>query len=79
MCVFGFAAHHMVWISYRWDILTAILEAQKQRVARQGIDMDKIQVQVSSSSSTTSQQFNWKSEHPKDGKEKSIAPCVHSV
>ena len=26
----------------RWDILTEILEAQKQRAARQGIDMEKV-------------------------------------
>ena len=28
----------------RWDILTEILEAQKQRAARQGIDMEKVQL-----------------------------------
>ena len=27
----------------RWDILTAILEAQKQRVARQGIEIEGLQ------------------------------------
>ena len=50
----------MVWISCRWDILTAILEAQKQRVARQGIEMEKIQV-------SSQQQQTWKSDLPKDG------------
>ena len=31
--------------SFRVEILTAILEAQKQRVSRQGIDIDKLKHQ----------------------------------